>query len=836
MPNLPIENILQPLRDSLREHPSAVLTAAPGAGKTTRVPLALMDESWLAGKRIIMLEPRRLAARNAATWMAHQLNEPVGHTVGYRMRMDSKVSEHTRIEVVTEGILTRLLQKDPLLEEYGLVIFDEYHERSLQADLGLALTLEVQTLRDDLRILVMSATLEGETVSRLLADAPLLHSDGRSYPVDIHYLPVEPQLRLDVAIVNAANKALTQESGSVLVFLPGAGEIRRVHEALSSQISDEHISVYPLYGNLSQEEQEQAIEPAIAGHRKIVLATAIAETSLTIEGVRVVIDAGQMRVPRFDPRSGMTRLHTLRVSRASAEQRCGRAGRTESGVCYRLWDEATQNGLVPYGSPEILEADLAPLALELAQWGVSDPGQLAWLDTPPQGSYQQSVQLLQSLQALDTQGRISSHGKAMLRLGLHPRLAHMVLKAKEIDLVGLACDLAALLNERDIFRLSRGEHHVDLRSRLEALHDKTLQQRYHADRATIKRVLKESQQLRRRFNAQNENSIDNSEQDSDAIGHLLALAYPDRIAQLRSNSKGRYRLSNGKGAMLNELDSLSNEPYLVMAELDGQSREANAYLAAPVSLQTLERELAELIQPHTQVGWDDERGIVIASQQQRLGELVLDDTPLQDITPEQIREALLNGIRDRGIDCLPWDDGSRHWQQRVQFLERIFPDQPWPDVSNEQLLATLNDWLGPYLNNMNRLEQLKRLSLTNIFNGMLEWEQQQALQQLAPTHIDVPSGSRIAIDYSEETPILAVRLQEMFGLTDTPTIANGRVALLLHLLSPARRPMQMTKDLKSFWQNGYPLVKKDLKGRYPKHYWPDDPLQAEATARAKPRK
>lgn len=830
MINLPIEAIIEPLRESLRRISSAVLIAPPGAGKTTRIPLALLDEAWLGNKKIIMLEPRRLAARNAAIWMAQQLGEAVGCTVGYRMRMDSKVSKDTRIEVVTEGILTRLLQQDPMLEEYGLLIFDEFHERSLQADLGLALSLEVQTLREELRLLVMSATLEGESVSRLLNDAPVLRSEGRSFEVNVFYRPLDARQRLEAGVVSAVQYALQTENGSVLVFLPGAGEIQRVYAGLSESLEDETVSLHPLFGMLSQVEQELAIEPAAAGRRKVVLASAIAETSLTIEGVRVVIDAGLMRVPRFDPRSGMTRLHTRQVSRASAEQRCGRAGRTEPGVCYRLWDKATQSGLLAHGRAEIMEADLAPLALELAQWGITDPDTLSWMDPPPQASYQQSQQLLQSLQALDAQNRVTAHGRAMLELGLHPRLAHMVLVGQGLGLGSLACDLAALLNERDLFRLPADERHIDIRTRIEALYDKSLQSRYRVDRATLQRVKQAAKQLRSR--SKEKDSLSESRE----VGRLLALAYPDRIAQLRVNSKGRYLLSNGKGAIVNELDTLSHEAYLVVAELDGQNREARIFLAAPIALEILERDLAKQIVHSDAVRWDAERGRVVASRQSRLGQLVLDEVLDKDIDSEPLRIALLDGIRQSGIDCLPWNDNSRQWQQRVMFLRTAFPVQEWPDVTDENLLQTLEQWLAPYLDKIYKLEQLKRLSLMNILNSMLDWNQQQALQQLAPTHLIVPSGSNIAIDYSSQPPILAVRLQELFGLSETPAIANGEVALLLHLLSPARRPMQVTQDLKSFWQNTYPQVKKDLKGQYPKHYWPEDPLQAEATSRAKPRK
>lgn len=829
MSQLPIDNVLPQLLTTLATHRNAVLIAAPGAGKTTQVPPALLDETWLSGRKILMLEPRRLAARNAATWMAQQLGEKAGQTIGYRMRMDSKVGPGTRIEVVTEGILTRLLQQDPALEEYGIVIFDEYHERSLQADLGLALCLESQqSLREDLRILIMSATLEYSGVAKLLGDAPLIQSEGRSFPVSQYYLPGDANQHLEQRVSSAVLQSLDNEPGSILVFLPGAGEIHRVHDRLQEQISDNSISLHPLYSHLSQGEQEQAIAPAPPGKRKIVLATTIAESSLTIEGVRVVVDAGLTRVPHFDPGSGMTRLQTLRVTRASAEQRCGRAGRTEPGTCYRLWDEATQHGLLAFNTPEILQADLAPLALELAQWGVREPQQLSWLDPPPATAYGRAMELLQELGAIDAQQLITAHGKAMLGLGLHPRLAHMLLKAKDLGQGALACDIAALLNERDPFRLSASERVIDLGLRLEALHDHSLHTRYRVDKETLQRIKQSAKDLRQRLH------IEEKVYEANHAGRVLALAYPDRIAQARGKD-GRYLMRNGKGAIVNTLDPLCHEPWLVLAELDGQAREARVFLAAPISLAEIETDFADQIDEEARVEWDDKQQKVIAAQQQCLGALVLADKPIAQPDAGLIRAGLLQGISQRGIDCLPWDSESRNWQQRVLLLRREFKDDNWPDVSDSALLESLADWLGPYLNGLNKLSQVQELNLPNILNGMLDWPQQQRLNELAPTHLQVPSGSRIAIDYQAEVPVLAVRLQELFGLNETPTIARGKLALLLHLLSPARRPIQVTRDLQSFWQNTYVDVKKDLKGRYPKHYWPDDPLIAEPTSRAKPR-
>ena len=828
---LPIHEVLPGLLQRLSDVNNAVLIAPPGAGKTTAVPPALLDQPWLAGRRVIMLEPRRLAARNAAAWMASQLGEPVGQTIGYRMRNDSKVSAHTRVEVVTEGLLTRLLQSDPELSAYGAVLFDEFHERSLHADLALALCLEVQqTLRADLRLLVMSATLEGEPVANLLGDTPVVRSAGRAYPVDIRYGSGEVVSDPVASTVAAVERALQQESGSVLVFLPGYGEIQRVYDSLQQRLHDPLVSVHPLFGDMSLADQEQAIAAAPGGRRKVVLATAIAETSLTIDGVRVVVDAGLTRKPSFDQRSGMTRLQTLKLSRAAADQRCGRAGRLEPGVCYRLWSESVQQGLVAQAKAEILEADLAPLVLELAQWGVTDPKSLAWLDPPPKASYDQAVELLRELAALDEQGRITAHGQAMQELGLHPRLAHLLLLGRDLGHGSLACDLAALLSERDLLRLRGEERQCDLRLRLEALRARDLQQRFAVDRGALQRIRQSAQLLRKRL------AVEDSAGNSEVAGLLVALAYPDRIAARRGKGRGRYLLSNGKGALVQELDPLAEQPFLAVAELDGAQREARVFLAAPISEETLQQQFAHLIARRTQVSWDEGRQGVVARDQVTLGSLVLSEQVATSVTPEQMAQALVLAIREQGLACLPWGSASESWRQRVQFLRRIQGDE-WPDVGDEALLANLETWLLPYLTGMRRLADLKSLHLVDLLNNQLDWPQQQRLDRLAPTHITVPSGSRIAIDYGAgEIPVLAVRLQEMFGLRETPSVVEGKVPLLLHLLSPARRPIQVTRDIMSFWQNTYTEVKKDLKGRYPKHVWPDDPLTEQATSRAKPRK
>ena len=845
---LPVDEVISELAEVLRNGNNAVLQASPGAGKTTRVPLALLNESWLDGKRILMLEPRRLAARSAAYYMARQLGEGVGDTVGYRVRLDSRISKRTRIEVLTEGVLTRLLQEDPSLGDVGLVIFDEFHERSLQADLGLALCVEIRSaLRNDLRLLAMSATLAGEAVAALLGNAPIITSAGRSFPVETRYLPPDPRRATGPGFLDhvaaTIKRALAEETGSLLVFLPGVTEIKRAEQRLRDANLGAHTLICPLYGELSQELQEQAILPAPVGQRKVVLATSIAETSLTIEGIRVVIDSGWSRVPRFDPVSGLTRLTTVNVSQASAEQRRGRAGRLEPGVCYRLWSEGAHNKLPDYNRPEILEADLATLALDLAQWGVADPDKLAWLDPPPAAHYAQARELLQELGALDDKGAITAHGRRMAQLAMHPRLAHMVIMGMELGHGALACELAALLSERDIIK---GERDADLHLRLQALRTEgpsplALYPKGHKsqrergsrqediDRMACTRVRKQAEQWQRQLRI-----ADHDTSRSDHTGVLLAYAYPDRIAQRRPGGEPRYLLANGRGALFARHETLSAADYIVAAHLDGAQKEARIFLAAAVSRGELEEYFADLITIKDIIEWDGRNECVQARRQRRLGALILDDAPLSDADPETVIHAMLQGIREMGIACLPWSKGLRSWQQRVQFLHHLEPQQ-WPDVSDEYLLATLQDWLAPYLNGVTRRGHLANLDLHAALSGRLSWEQQRSLDELAPTHLAVPSGSRIPIDYDNDPPVLAVRLQEMFGLKETPRIAGGRVALLIHLLSPAYRPVQVTQDLAGFWARSYHEVKKDLKGRYPKHYWPDDPLQAQATARAKPR-
>jgi ATP-dependent RNA helicase HrpB len=758
--------------------------------------------------------------------------------------MDTKVGPHTRIEVVTEGVLTRLLQTDAGLEGIGLVVFDEFHERSLHADLGLALTLQTRSvLRDDLRLLVMSATLDGGPIAAMIGDgpesaAPIVIGEGRSFPVETRYVARQAERPIEPAVAAVVRRALTDDDGDVLVFLPGAAEIRRVETILADASLPSGVYVAPLFGNLSQEAQDRAIEPSRPGRRKVVLSTSIAETSLTIEGVRVVVDGGLMRVPRFSPRSGMTRLETVRVSRASADQRRGRAGRVAPGICYRLWNEHEEQHLTPQGRPEILDADLAPLALELAEAGITDPAELRWLDPPPTAALGQAGELLRQLGALDASGRITDHGRQMARLALHPRLAHMLLAATTLGHGGLACDVAALVSERDIFRFDAGDPaDADLTLRLEALADGARggSPNTHAhgamiDRAALHRSVALSRELRRGLRLDSRPST----LDPVSVGLLLAFAYPDRIAQRRAASTGRFLLRNGVGAAFPSPQALAVEPYVVVAELGGQQPEGRIYLAAPVALEEIETHFAEQIEHVQVVAWDAEAGAVRARERECLGALVLRERPMPAPDPAAVASALLAAIAQHGLLDLPWTDAARQLQQRMAFMHRL--DPAWPDVSDAALLATVSDWLAPHIYGLARRDDLRRLDLVDILLGMLGWEQRAALDEVAPSHLAVPSGSRIRIDYADpHSPVLAVRLQELFGLTETPRVGRGSVPLTLHLLSPAHRPVQVTTDLAGFWRTGYFEVKKELKGRYPKHYWPDDPLQAVPTRHVRPK-
>lgn len=833
---LPIEEAVPTLRTQLAARPCVVLVAPPGAGKTTRVPLALLDERWLAGGTILMLEPRRLAARAAAARMAELLGEAVGSTVGYRIRFDAKVSRETRIEVLTEGILVRRLQGDPLLDGVGLVIFDEFHERHLHSDLTLALALDVQrSLREDLKLLIMSATLDTQPIARLLGDAPIVESQGRRFPVDIRYAPRDPDGPLADAVAGAVRRSLDTHDGDVLAFLPGAAEIHRAQKRLAADPDVRDCKLCPLYGDLAKDAQDRALRPDPDGFRKIVLATPIAETSLTIEGVRVVVDSGFARAPRFDARSGLTRLETVRISKQSAEQRAGRAGRLAPGVCYRLWTEGTQRGLLARIPPEILHIDLAPLALELAHWGVHDTNSLAWLDPPPALGLARARELLQALDAIDAQGRITPTGKAMAALPVHPRLAHMLLAAQALELAPLACDIAALLSERDLIPRDAARRSCDVTDRVEALMafrrgGRSAAQAQGADAGACVRVEQASAQWRRALGVEAAASA-----DAHDIGALLALAYPDRIAQQREAGGLRYRLSSGKGVRL-ACPDLSQHPYVVAASLDAAGAEGTAYLAAPVQMETLRRLLGAHLVSEDRIAWDEQARAVAARRERRLGEIVLESEALPRADPTRLAAAMLEGLHKLGLASLPWSHEARELQARVESLRNWFPAQGWPDWSDANLLATLDRWLLPYLHGITRADHLTRLALQDILLAQLDWQQRQRLDEGAPTHLSVPSGSRLRLQYVPgASPVLAVKLQEMFGMAETPRIAWGKIAVTLHLLSPARRPIQVTQDLRGFWQRTYPEVKKELKGRYPKHPWPDDPWQATPTAKTKKR-
>jgi len=813
---LPIDAALPALRTALANRNAAVLVAPPGAGKTTRVPLVLLEESWAKNKKILVLEPRRLAARAAATRMAVTLGEQVGDTVGLRVRFGSRVTKRTRIEVVTEGVFTRLVIDDPSLEGVAAVLFDEFHERSLDADLGLALARDSQqALRPDLKLLVMSATLDSARVAALLGDAPAIESEGRAFPVETRYLGRDPRAPIERQVTEALERALRTEAGSLLVFLPGAGEIRRTESLLKERINDTAVDIVALYGALDAREQDRAISPAPPGRRKVVLATSIAETSLTIEGVRVVIDSGLSRVPRYEPDVGITRLETVRVSRAAADQRRGRAGRVEPGVCYRLWDEPQTASLEAYTRPEILSADLSSFMLDLAQWGVSDPGKLAFLDPPPRAALAEAKTLLAELGAIDSDGRITEEGRKLRALPLPPRLARMVVDAAAEGAGELAAGIAAVVTERGL-----GGDDVDLRHRLD---------NFRRDRS------KRADDARAMVRRWAETAGGKAAASEHSPGSLLALAYPDRIAKNRGAGGGSFLLANGRGGNVDPASPLAREPYLAVAELTGAAAASRIVLAAAINLGEIEAQFAGQIEEDEAITFEAASASLRSRRIRKLRALILSERTLPVAPDAAAAKLLAEGAAGLGMAKLPWSKAQLQFRDRVNFLRRAEGDE-WPDLSDRALARTATDWLAPFLDGKTALSQVVADDLAAALDVLVPWNLRQRLNAEAPTHFMAPSGSNVPIDYEgEEGPKLAIRVQELFGLAVHPVIARGHVPLLIELLSPAHRPVQVTRDLPGFWRGSYKDVRSDLRGRYPKHPWPDDPLTAPATRRAKPR-
>jgi ATP-dependent helicase HrpB len=854
---LPIDDALPAVRAALSARTCAVLVAPPGAGKTTRVPLALLDESWAAGKKLLVLEPRRLAARAAAARMAATLGEKVGETVGLRVRLQSLVSDHTRIEVVTEGVFTRMILDDPSLEGVGAVLFDEFHERSLDADLGLALALDAQAgFREDLRLLVMSATLDGARVRALLGEAPLIESEGRAYPIATRYVGRNPGARIEDEVARVTLAALDEETGSILVFLPGQGEIRRVAETLEARIRRPDVDVAPLYGAMDARAQDLAVAPAPPGRRKIVLATSIAETSLTIEGVRVVVDSGLMRVPRYEPDIGLTRLETVRVSRANADQRRGRAGRIEPGVCYRLWQEAANGGLQPYAAPEILSADLSGFLLDCAAWGVADPLRLAFLDPPPRGALQEARALLTAIGGLDSDGRITDEGRAIANLALPPRLARMVVDAGRAGGAQTAGEVAVVVTERGL-----GGDAVDLASRLEAFRRDRSQRAEEARRLarSLARRAREALavpsplageggpkgQMRGGREAPPLESGSNAPQarplspgpsparGEGRVGALLASAYPDRIAIARGR-RGEFLMANGRAAALEPHDPLAGEPFLAIGEVVGRAASARILLAAPLTLEDVETVARASIETADELAFDRASAALRARRRRRFGALILAEQTLAVPQDDEAALALARGVLSLGVERLPWSKALRQWRDRVMFLRRAEGDE-WPDLS-DAVVAQDPAWLAPFLLGKTRLDEIAAEDVADALHAAIPWDLARRLDAEAPTSFRAPTGTEAPIDYEADGgPAIALRVQELFGLNEHPSVAGGRIPLTLRLLSPAHRPIQITRDLPGFWRGSWTAVRADLRGRYPRHVWPEDPASAAPTARAKPR-
>ena len=815
---LPIDVVLDELARTLTGHNAAVLVAPPGAGKTTRVPLALLDAPWLQGRKIIMLEPRRIAARASAERMAKTLGERAGETVGYRVRFGSKISRATRIEVVTEGIFSRQILDDPELNGIAAVLFDEFHERSLDADLGLALARDAQTgLREDLRILVMSATLDGARVAKLLGDAPVVASEGQAFAVETRYLGRKPDAPLERQMADAIASALRGDPGSVLAFLPGAAEIRRTQTFLAERVHDASIEIVPLFGALDAAVQDRAIAPAPKGQRKVVLATSIAETSLTIEGVRIVVDSGMARVPRYEPDIGLTRLETVRASRAAVDQRRGRAGRTEPGVCYRLWDEPQTASLAAYTQPEILSADLSSLVLDLAQWGVSDSSTLAFLDPPPAPALKEANSLLRELGALDSDGRITEEGKSLRALALPPRLARMIVDSHRLGAGEEAAEIAAILTERGL-----GGDSVDLDFKLDQFR-RDRSQRASSARSLAQRWASQA--------AATEGAP--AEDTSPSTGVMLAFAFPDRVARNRGN--GSFVLANGRGAVVEQTSALARAPYIAVAELTGTAAQGRILLAAPITQADIELRFADQIENSEEVSFDRGAMALRARRKRTLHAITLSEAPMALSPSAETARVFAAGLVGAGLDKLPWSKPLKQWRDRVSFLRRAEGDS-WPDLTDAALAAESENWLVPALYDKISLKEFSAGELSDALMGLLPWELRARLEREAPTHFEAPTGTMLAIDYeAEQGPTIAVRLQELFGLNTHPSIAKGAVPLVLELLSPAQRPVQVTRDLPGFWRGSYAAVRSDLRGRYPRHPWPEDPASAPPTRRVKPR-